>query len=266
MEEGQAEPQRLFVTVNLNRDGVVRPALQALQTAGGSIVLSLRALETADLTGPVAVNGPLMAFQFEGVAGDADARRAKYRDWLLAKGFQDLARGLRESLEEAFVWVKVVEMRGQPVPACGVEALLEEFRAAANARNFPDLLAAVNAGLSAPLHWEAAFRSLQKTRNCLEHRGGVVSQNKDAGAGELSLKLWIPRMRLTVMQGGEEVELVAGLQLQEGSEVTMQSTTREYEYLVGQRISFSPDDFGEIAFACWMMSQDLVSKLPDPAA
>ncbi len=266
MPEEPAQPQRRQLNLNLNQDAVMAPALNALRLAGGTIVIALKAIDEADLAGPVSIQGPNLAFQFDDGAADADARRAMYKSWLLAKGFQDLVRGLRETLEAAFVWIELLKLNGQPLPQGGLAAHIEGLRASANKKNFPDLMAAVNAGLAAALNWEAAFMSLQKVRNCLEHRGGVVSQDKDAGAGNANLTLTFPRMQIVIRQGEQEVELVPPMHLAEGGDVLMRPALREHAYPVGTTITFDTESFGEIAFASWMMAADLVGKLPKPPA
>lgn len=253
-----------FLNVTLNKDGVIGPAMEALRTAAGAIVVSLRAIDEADLEGPVEIAGPAMAFRLEDGQADAATRRDRYRTWLLAKGFQDLARGLRHTLEEALLWVELVRKQGERVPKGDFSAMVEGLRKRANAKNFPDLMAAVNDGLASKLHWEQQFMSLQKVRNCLEHRNGIVSQDKDADDGSNSLLLSIPRLQLVVKQGDKEDELFPGMLIKGGGEVLVRVTTRQRDYIVGERIAFTPDDFGEIAFACWMMAQELASKLPIP--
>jgi hypothetical protein len=255
--------ERRVLNVTLNKDGVIGPAMDALRTAAGAIVVSLRAIDEADLEGPVEIAGPAMAFRLEDGEADAASRRDRYRNWLLAKGFQDLARGLRHTLEEACLWVELVRKHGERIPEGDFAAMVEALRSRANRKNFPDLMTALNEGLSAKLHWEQQFMSLQKVRNCLEHRNGVVSADKDA-AGSNALSLSIPRLQLVVKQGDTETELRPGLVVEKGGEVLVRVTTRQHDYAVGDRIVFTPDDFGEIAFACWMMAQDLATKLPVP--
>ena len=228
-------------------------------------MVSLEAVDNADLTAALTVEGPGMAFTFENAVANHDERKARYRSWLLAKGFQDLARGLRETLEAAYLWVGYVRLHGQPLPQGGFPALTADLVQTANGKNFPTLLAAVNEGLTEPLHWEDAFKSIQKVRNCLEHRAGMVNQ-KDAGTDQASLRLSIPRLQLFVQDGDQDTELVPNMVIERGGSLFLRHSIRELEYPVGTRISFSSDDFGEIAMACWMMATVLKSKLPRPPA
>jgi len=260
------EPERRTLTINLNRAAVSGPALSALRVAGGAVIVSLNALEAQDLRGPVVIRAPGLSFQAEPAVANDESRKATYRAWLLAKGFQDLTRGIRESLEAAHVWIDWIELHGKPLPARGVAEIEADLKDVANRKNFPDLLNRVNAGLSSPLQWEEAFLSMQKARNCLEHRAGTVHQQKDAGAGNPVLRLSIPRLQIVVQDGEREIELVPNLIVENGGHVAIKPTFRIHEFPVGSEIRFSADDFGEIAFACWLMSQELVGKLPNPPA
>ena len=70
------------------------------------------------------------------------------------------------------------------------EDVLASVRKPASKLSFPDLLATVNAGLSSPLDFEREFLSMQKVRNCLEHRAGVVrKQDLDEDGAALTFKL-----------------------------------------------------------------------------
>lgn len=258
------EAERRTLTITLNRDAVSGPALSTLRLAGGAIVTGLKAIDSENLTGPMTVEARGVTFQFEAEVENDEGRKAGYRAWLLAKGFQDLVRGLRESLEAAHVWIDWVQRHGLPLAPGGAMAIQTELVEAANRKNFPDLMRAVNLGLSSPLHWEEAFMSMQKVRSCLEHRAGLVHQQRDAGAENPSLRLSIPRLQLTVQDGDREVELVPNLVVEHGGHVLAKPAIRIHDFPVGSVVRFSANDFGEIAFACWMMAQELVSKLPNP--
>lgn len=254
----------LVMRITLNQSGVLQPALSALQNAGGAVVFALKTLETADLDSAISFESDGLTFNIPTAAGDQNSRRQAYAGWLVARGFQDLMRGMRMSLEEAYVWVNLLQRNGQPAPEMGFDALLSQIKGAANRLNFPDLLNAVNQGLAEPLHWEQQFLSLQKARNCLEHRDGIVSQAKDAGEGNLALSLTFPRLQLLVQTDEGELELKPNLFLPNGGTVILKAAAREISYPVGERINISRNDFGEIALACWLMVQNLVGNLPTP--
>ena len=86
----------------------------------------------------------------------------------------------------------------------------------------------------------------------------------DRGTTQRRHVVCIPRLQLIVLDGDKEIELVPNLVLENGGDLYIKPTTKVHEFPVGSTIQFSADDFGEIAFACWMMAGELVSKLPKP--
>src|SRR5690242_2664995 len=107
---------------------------------------------------------------------------------------------------------------------------------------------------------------MQKARNCLEHRGGIVGA-QDLNEGSTALTLSFPRLNIFYEQAGKEIELSPGKVIDPGgqqSEVTikMRRVTRSKSYELGECVTFAANDFAEIAMACHLFAGDLASKLP----
>src|ERR1700730_14922344 len=104
------------------------------------------------------------------------------------------------------------------------------MRKPATRLSFPKLLDRVNAGLTSPLEFVQEFLSIQTVRNSLEHR------NVDA-------------------QNGQPLVDILG-----------RLTTRSKSYALGERITFTPEEFSEIAMACGRFGFELAHKLPTLSA
>lgn len=262
----EAPPTRATLNVTLNKDGVLLPAMRAVNTAAGAIVVALRALEEPDLTGPVTISGHDMTFQLEVGESSEEVRRNAYRSWLLARGFHELVRGLHMSLEEAYLWIELVKMQGQRLPASNFDEVVSKIKKDANAKNLPDLLEEVSSGLNSRFSWEAQALSLNRVRNCLEHRNGIVTE-RDAGTGSTAMELSVPSIELTTTQDdGSELKLKPGMIIEGGRSVSLRIAPRHIEFKLGEPIVFTSNDFGEIAFGCWIMAQNLAGNLPLIAA
>src|SRR5947209_6054074 len=131
-------------------------------------------------------------------------RRAMYENWLLTRGFQDLARGIRESLEEAALFLSLVVKSNTVSTIQQLESEIVRSRKRASKLQFPELMVEINARLATLLAFGAEFLSIQKVRNCLEHRGGVVGV-QDADADGI-LRLSFPRFKIFYNRKGEEIE------------------------------------------------------------
>ncbi len=214
-----------------------------------------------------------MGYQFNGLEMSDDERRETYQNWVLSKGFQDLARGIRETLEEAVFYLAMVKKEPGMTTWGQVEADMAAIRAGAARLQFPQLLSDVNSGLVEPMAFDAEFASLQKVRNCLEHRGGRVSQ-RDVDPATGTLMLSFPRLRAFYMRGKQEIEVVPGEAIDthdpensfgEGEEVPIYMNTRvmrSREYALGEPVIITASDFFEIAMACQLFASDVAAKLP----
>jgi hypothetical protein len=211
-------------------------------------------------------------YQFSGLEMEPSERREAFKNWVLSKGFQDLARGVRTTLEEAVLYLRTAAMKHGPTTLAKVEADIAEIRARAGAMRFPQLLEEVNPGLREPMAFEVEFRSLQKVRNCLEHRGGRVGRT-DVETGTESLTLSFPRLKLFYLRGDEEVEVAPGEAIdtqapdnpfggQTEVPIYFKRVTRNRTYGLGEAVKITASDFFEIAMACHFFAADLAAKLP----
>lgn len=254
------DEQRPALHITLTADGVMAPALAAMKLNSEILSLTLATIDNADLDDPPDLPTGFFRLKFPGPNVSADDRRAAYGSWLLAKGFQDISRGVRESLEAAYIFIECVNLPDQ-------RSTIEVFRniqKSANGLPFPELLNRVNDGLSDPLHFEQEFLSLQKVRNCLEHRNGVVSE-KDINHENRFMRLSLPRLKMFIEREGEEVELYPNMRVEAGELVVFRREIRERDFRVGERITFNAAEFDEIASACFFFANDLGHKLPSPA-
>lgn len=252
--------------LTLNRDGVAAPIGLAALVSIDVIAASLTAFADVDLKKPIMPN-QFLRFQIRGPEMTSDQRREMYQNWLLAKGFQDLARGVRQSLEEAAVYINLLSSGPLKIRSSAtLEEIIEPIRDPIEKLNFPDLMSRVNAGLTARLDFEVEFRSMQRVRNCLEHREGVV-RRRDLDAGTSTLTLSFPRLKVFYMRGEEEVELARDerVDAQDGQpdvQILARIVPRSKTYALGDRVTFTTDEFTEIARACSFFGRELAEKLP----
>lgn len=248
------------VNLTLNKDGVVAPALSAMRLATEMVSICLPAISNADFD-----DLPKLGDGFFQLGFNPEDRAAKvpiFHAWLLSKGIQELARGVRATLEEAYFYVTTLKQMPSWKTWADLTAGLAEIRRKANRMNFPDLTSAVQSELHSELDFASEFRSLQDVRNCLEHRNGVVAEiDLDEGTDRLTLSL--PRMKFFVMKSDKEIELFAGQHVEAGTAIQMRREIRTRSYKVGEQIAFNPGEFHEIATACWFFASDVGAKLPD---
>lgn len=253
------EPRHLQVT--LNRDGVAAPLLRAAILATNVVGTSLRALSNDDLSLPE-MKADFMRLSFGELDLPEDERLRAYQNWILGKGFQDLARGVRETLEEAIFYIEMTKLEAGTTTWGALQSHMAKIRDRATRPGFPQLMEEVNAGLKERVAFEIEFLSLQKVRNCLEHRNGRVGA-KDVDPINGIMALSFPRLKLTANEDGKETEIYEGQFFEKGAEVYLNRETRTREYVLEEAVVISSSDFYEIAVACHLFAVDLASKLPD---
>jgi hypothetical protein len=251
------------VRLTLNPQAVVRPALLALRNTMEVVATCLPAIDSVKSVPQLGTQG--LEFRFEPQSPqNIEERRPVYRHWLLSKAFHELARGVKQSLQEAYFYIEVLTLRGATTMGA-LHARLDELRAKANDLDFPTAMKRVNARLPKALHFEREFLSLNKTRNCLEHRNGVVG-DPDVDKSTRTLNLALPRMKVFFVQDREEIELARGQYFERDTQILMKRVTEETVYKIGDEINFTVEEFNRIGFACWMFTNDLGSKLPVTSA
>jgi hypothetical protein len=257
--------------INLNANGVAAPAQRAAWQCSEIVTFCLRSAAASDLSKQPEIVTNAMAYKFTGPEMTAVERFGLYENWMLAKGFHELARGVHESLEEAVFYIELLKHQPTHTTFGEFEAKVAAIRKRAGRLLFPALLAEVNAGLTAPLAFADEFASFQKVRNCLEHRSGTVGAEDVDQTQHLTLTL--PRLKaFYVNPAGEEVELAPGVIIDTHehtgmAEILMKRENRARSYALGEKVVFNSAEFSEIAFACHMFAGDLATKLPTlPAA
>jgi hypothetical protein len=206
-------------------------------------------------------------YKFRGPELTTDQRRAMHESWILAKAFQEILRAVRHALEEAHVLVALLTKEHKIKSNDTIAGFLKPFQSKAAGLTFPDLMTAVNGLLDPNLDFADSYKSLQAARNCLEHRAGIVGNADTKGAAEFTLS--VPRLKIFYLRGSEEIELAAGERVDAGDdrpevEILMKIETRARSISLGGRLTFTPQEFNEIAFACNYLGQQLAGRLPKP--
>lgn len=261
MSDGEA------IHITLSPDGVGRPGLLAARDVSEIVRFAFHAMGQSDLSIPPPIAGGAISYDMGSGAGSAEERRVLYENWILSKAFTELARGIRETLEEAYLFIRLAGLLQEVTTLDMFIRERDQARQRAQRASFPELIVTVNEALTDPLSFSSEFESLQKVRNCLEHRAGNVGVRDIDSSGSLVLSL--PRLKIFYYRGTEEVELEAGARIEPGDDrehvkVFVKREARERIYALGERVTFSADDFHEIAFSCNLFINDLVNKLPRP--
>lgn len=251
-------------TIKINGAAVGLPAKAAASITADAIAGCFELMEGRELGTPKPLAGQTFVVQLGMPLLKPDERRDMYQTWLISKGFHDILKGLRTSFEEAFLYIALFQKKR--IIGREVDGFVRSIKKKAGSLSFVALVDEVAEHLTSPLAYLVELRSLQKVRNCLEHRNGIVGP-ADATPDCEYLLLRFPRLKVFFEKAGEEIEIGPGAVVDTGDERTevaiyIKRDTYERRFSVGEHILLSSAEFIEIAMATCLIADDLVAKLP----
>jgi hypothetical protein len=184
-------------------------------------------------------------------------------NWIISQGFKELLRGLRDTFEEAFLYLTFIDLHDSVIEFSELGRFVDKIKRDANKKNFPDLLQFVDERLSKPLDLRDQIESLQKVRNCIEHRRGIVGI-ADVNKGGDTMALKFMSLGLFTIEDEDEIEIEVGYQTKKDQVIKIKPVIVERNFKIGERIIIETDDFFKIAYACHLLGEDLGAKLPLP--
>lgn len=182
--------------------------------------------------------------------------------WLFKKAFEEFIAGLTKSLIEAYCFVKLQRLASSTFPGTKnqLEEEFKEIRINANKAHFPELIEHVEKELQHSLYLRDEILSVNRIRNCMVHRDGVVQQ-KDLSSSDtekLILK-WISIKNYTT-QNGERIVLdyktrENGIFIQN---LEMEQIQNMKQFNLNDKIVIDLNEFNEVSYTCSMFVNNLL--------
>jgi len=250
--------------------------LQAeLQRAVDLVAFGLRAADTAtpvDLSIP-GVSSHVSPAQSRSLS--IEEARAEFRSWILANGFRDCVEAIGPSLEWArkfcFIWTRPGDVTIQEDGTITLGAIIsgEEWNKEIieGAKKF-DFMGLANK--LSHLEQKYGFRppslhehilTLNKARNCLSHRRGIVGEEDVNDPSGPFLRIVWRRLQFTVRteQGEKPLELPAHVEA--GSLLAMSFVDTSKRFAIGERLQITPEEFVEMAMTFLLFALQLQESL-----
>src|SRR4051812_4092877 len=147
------------VQLTFNPNAVKTAAQLIAAESNEAVSFFLKSLEATDLSASPAPPQHSMIYTLS-TSYTADQRRDAFQAWIVAKGLHELVRGLRQTLEEAYLFAEGLRnLPGRTTPA-ELESRVNEIKQRANKLNFPQLITEVKGRLTAALSYETEILSL----------------------------------------------------------------------------------------------------------
>ena len=205
-------------------------------------------IESTRPLGGVALPSTVFGFTIDPVADDPDLSRQAYESWVLAAVFRDLIETTGDVLERAREILVACELaRERVIGSMGdLDTALADGATAFHEAGLPQKFTLLlnRFGFEVPEQYGEHLLSLNRARNCLVHRRGVVGR-RDLH-GEESLVLSWNRLELVAMNGDECRPIELGAVLNGPTDVGVRLVGASKKFALGQRVLLSTNELSEI--------------------
>lgn len=180
-----------------------------------------------------------------------------YKAWVLNTAFRDALEAFHIFVEELFVCLILIKKKASSLEM--VKKDIERFEK----KPFPSKMEFLKKQFSIEPEFINHIKSINKTRNCLAHRGWVVSikdyNNKPKSALVLSWRGM--NMVLTDKDGERECQIseLVGVVTKYETQVGLRFTDRSKEFSSGQVITLEPKELAEILWYWTLEMKKLVN-------
>jgi hypothetical protein len=184
---------------------------------------------------------------------EVDARtlshfKDEFKTWVVGNGLRELIETFSVFLERLHEACLVIENHVKPISLKDLAEQQAGFVKYGLPKKFTVMKEKFSVGPKHPVQ----LLTLNKARNCLTHRRGLV-ERIDCNLTD-SLKVsWVGADIFVQTPSGEKHLLEKGLVLAEGGDIMLQFLERERVFPVGSVVRFSPKELAEI---CWFFIRE----------
>jgi hypothetical protein len=183
-----------------------------------------------------------------------------WKIWMLRNGFRDVAEGIAALLDEVqstlSIWDLFVVQRERTVKGDDLNKIIIRTGKAFHRSGLPDKIETLKSLYHFILEpeYQRDILSINKARNCLVHRGGLVS-TLDTGKDPHLTVSWTTLATIAISdENGKETEVVSGQVVEGPAKIAMRHVKREKTFAVGQHLSFSANEFSEICVCVFRLA------------
>ena len=176
----QPSPE-IHLTVRLNPAGIIAPLHRILSESLNNVALGLQAVEQYQTAVSPLLPTNLFHVGFGQVRAELSETelaelKAKYRTWLLTTAFGDFIQAVFAALREAYLYCEAATTWTDFVSLEEMQGFIQGIASKGAKFDLPTLLERVSKRLKAPLALHEHVLAINKVRNCLEHRHGIVTK------------------------------------------------------------------------------------------
>ena len=235
------EETKSVMTMNINLDGLVGKLNIQLQYLSDVLKFSNTAVDNVKEQN----YNDYCAFAQISTADNQklsyDKAKSKFQEWCLRNSFRDSVETIIVFLEECHLVCALLDSRENcRINVEDYNQIVSEKQKRFHKLNFPDKIEFLRKIFSISSSLEEHVLSLNKVRNCLVHRSGIVGQQDLNADNELIAKFReIQFIALTPDKTNERV-ITGPTIMNEGEHLAVRSQDCEKHFGLGQKIDFTP--------------------------
>lgn len=253
--------ENLTAILKLNRNDSLNTLNEKLSECTNAVFFGINAIDKIDTLPQNLSDDETSIFTHEPVNKmSVEESGINFKNWVLKKGFEDLITALTE-LMISFSYIVDLNKKIKENP----KRTFGEFKQLIFERNekntklpFPKLIEKVNSSLKEPLKFSEEIQSINKVRNCLVHRNGIVHLTDFNNENGLELKWW--HYNFELKQGEQKKKLKRFDIVTPEDDIIATSVLKTKLFNDRERISFSFQDFFDLSHFCQTVSFDMLDK------
>lgn len=193
---------------------------------------------------------------------ELEEARNKAKQWLLGCFLTDAISATGAFLDECWKRCGAIRLGAKGV-ITGQELMDfqgREFRKF-HANSFPDKLDHLEAEFDVGTELRRHFMSLNRTRNCLVHRQGVVGERDTNDEGELIVQWRTWQILIKCPDGTQETIIDEPGRVEAGSRVTLEEADRERVFRLGETVEFEAEELAHTAVTLTLLGRQLTEAV-----
>ena len=252
---------KLTATLKLNRNDSLITLNEKLSECTNAVFFGINAIDKIDILPSTLSDDVTSIFAHQPINKmSIEDSRINFKNWILKKGFEDLITALTE-LMISFSYIVDLnkKIKENPKRTLGeLEQLIFERNEINTKLPFPKLIEKVNSSLKEPLKFSKEILSINKVRNCLVHRNGIVHPTDFNNENGLELKWWYYNFELK--QGQQKKELKRFDVVAPQDNIFVNSVLKTKLFKDRERVTFSLQEFFELSHFSQTVGFDMLDK------
>ena len=235
------EETKPVMTMNINLDGLVGKLNIQLQYLSDVLKFSNTAVDNVKEQN----YNDYYAFAQLNTANNQklsyDKAKTKFQEWCLRNGFRDSVETISVFLEECHLACSLLDARENcQIKIEDYNQIVSEKQKRFHKMNFPTKIEFLRKKFSVSSSLEEHVLSLNKVRNCLVHRSGIVNQQNTNSDNELIAKFREIQFLVLSPDRTDERIITGPTTMNEGEHLVTRNQDYEKHFGLGQKIDFTP--------------------------